>query len=168
MTPTAIPSHFTFLWCIAINDQLEVLLEPFQLCTPLDDDCDILRVLLRIAFPFLRKHSDTALTLLKSISTFITSDQSRGTRLGETHVNRRALVVQGTVRDRLATVVKDTPGPINLIIRLHDAALGAYCFILTYQLMLTLSHSDRIQGATFPARTVGPHLSHHDKIGSGG
>lgn len=52
MPPRAGPTNepwFTYLWCIAVNNQLKVLIKPFQLLLPLDSKCDLFFIHLRVA-----------------------------------------------------------------------------------------------------------------------
>ena len=153
---------FTFLWCLAIDNKFKTLLEPFQLCAPLEDECDILFVLLRISFSSLR--GETEFSLLKP-RTSISSDQLLpGTKLTGAQVNPRALVQRSaSVADLFPVVFQNKPGSINVIIYLSDTTTGAYYLILPNN-FLTLSHSERISTAAFAAHKTWRHPSRHNKI----
>ena len=129
MSSTAESTHFNFLWCIAINDKFKVLLEPFQLCVPLDDGCDILAVLIRMSFPALRKHHQSSFTLLKPCSP-ISSELLPGSQLSDAHVSHRHVVpLSATVQAQFKVFGQNKPGNISVIIYLTESDLGAYYLI---------------------------------------
>lgn len=131
MSSTAESTHFNYLWCIAIDDKFKVLLEPFQLCVPFDDGCDILVVLIRMSFPALRKyhHSQSSLTLLKPRSP-ISSELLPGAQLSDAQVSHRHVVpLSATVRAQFKVFGRNKPGNISVIIHLTESDLGAYYLI---------------------------------------
>lgn len=137
--PPIVVQHFNHLWFIAVDDQLKVILEPFQLPIPQEDECDTIFTHLRIAFPLLRGKHQTAYHLLKSRSSNIPTDQSLRDQLSHEQVNRRALLQRSNVvRKQFPAVRQNTPGHVNVIIYLIEKELGAYYFILLANVFDTL------------------------------
>jgi hypothetical protein len=118
--------HSTYLWCIAINNQRQVLgRRSFQLMAPLDTDCDIIFIHLRIAVPSLRRLGPTAFSLHKPrTNTKLKSSDVFPVTLAETEIDLRTSVRRGArVRDEFPPVLENKAGNINAIIRLdHECA----------------------------------------------
>lgn len=122
--------HSTYLWCIAINNQRQVLgRRSFQLMAPLDTDCDIIFIHLRIAVPSLRRLGPTAFSLHKPrTNTKLKSSDVFPVTLAETEIDLRTSVRRGArVRDEFPPVLENKAGNINAIIRLdHECEVNAF------------------------------------------
>ena len=167
VTPSVLAEYCTFLWCIAVDDTLKVLLEPFQLCTPQNDPGDTIPTFLKIAFPILRGKDHAAFRLLRAPPDSITTNQLQGAQLSKAQVNTRSLVHRTTiVKNQFPLVLENAHGHVNVIIYILATELGAYYFILPAK-VLTLSNSDHISTAVYSAHKLWRHPSRHDTIEPG-
>ena len=167
VTPSVLAEYCTFLWCIAVDDTLKVLLEPFQLCTPQNDLGDTILASLKIAFPSLRGKDHTAFRLLRAPPDSITTNQLQGAQLSKAQVNTRSLVHRTTiVKNQFPLVLDNVHGHVNVIIYILAAELGAYYFILPAK-VLTLSNSNCILTAVYSVHKLWRHPSRHDTIEPG-
>ena len=119
--------HSTYLWCIAINNQRQVLSRrAFQIMAPLDSVCEIVFVHLRIAVPSLRSRGYQSFSLHKPRVVIKSSNvpaSLSGSQVDfDTPLRREAFI-----RDMFPPplVLENRPGNINAII-----CLGAYLFTL--------------------------------------
>lgn len=110
---------FTYLWCIIVNDELKVLIQPFQLLVPRESSCDIFFVHLRIAVPLLRNQEVSTLTLHKPNSV-ISSEQDTLTQLNNAEVNLgRSVEPTDQVQHHFPFVSTSGPGQVSAIICLN-------------------------------------------------
>ena len=117
--------HCTFLWCIVINSQLRVLIKPFQLLLPLDCNCDLFFLHLRIAVLQLR-NLDHSTFFLHKPRTDIPTDLSVET-LNTTQVDlspSACLHPNDSVRSHFPIVdINNTNGSlVHAVICIDDAA----------------------------------------------
>jgi hypothetical protein len=126
MSGTAI-EPFTFLWCIAINNRRQVLCKPFQLAAPLNGDCDIIFIHLRIAIPSLRSGENEISSIHKPCRHMMSSEELPEF-LDEAHVDPSTAVTRTALVQEVFPVVPiNTHQNISIIIYLSNS--GAYFFI---------------------------------------
>lgn len=110
---------FTYLWCIVINKERKVLIRPFQLLAPLNSDCDLLFLHLRIAAPSLRSQDLTTFSLHKPCSD-IPSDSGQLEELLTTAVDLSARVdPTSSVQMHFPVVRANAIGNVNAVICLN-------------------------------------------------
>ena len=139
--PPKTSNYHTYLWCIVINDQLQVLIKPFQLVVPQMIECDIIFPHLRIAVPSLRSLNSTYTLHTPHPGIHIRSSEPIQ-NLSETQVDLDTPVGrQITVENRFPDVDTNEIGDINAIICLRNLN-GTVQFYQANQ-HLTLSQTQR-------------------------